>query len=407
MKRHRGVNPKALSLIFRNSKRKGHHHHHHHGHHKSGKKKKSGKGKTKRDSKGKSSKKLSSAVNGGNNQCSPWNYKANTMNPSICGPTGGPGCNWSICQNSPITPLLPPGVPQISLASIVPQNPILRNIFDFQSTIGTIIIPIYTPKQQCPGAQYCNLFPAAMTVDLCAPISTSSGQTTLTALCPIAAGTQSINVPNVEAIFQLAKLSESCDINYFKTIIQQSLNDPQKILSIHKFGQGKLTWSQIQKDYLNVCPGTTNKKGLYQPKRRNMWKQIRTGIMFYLLKQKFLKTNRLYLMQMCINESNKFYYFVEHADTENPPEWVDGGDGRGKNYLGKLLTLICYHLRETSKTQNFITQTPQQNDVLNIQKLDAAFAKPAFNTFMETPNNQIINNYPLIPRNLGTYKKRT
>merc|ERR1712173_269334 len=36
-------------------------------------------------------------------------------------------------------------------------------------------------------------------------------------------------------------------------------------------------------------------------------------------------------------------YFVEH--TKNDRQWADGNDGKGTNYLGKLLTTLCWEYR--------------------------------------------------------------
>uniref|UniRef100_A0A6B2LSE9 NADAR domain-containing protein n=1 Tax=Arcella intermedia TaxID=1963864 RepID=A0A6B2LSE9_9EUKA len=66
---------------------------------------------------------------------------------------------------------------------------------------------------------------------------------------------------------------------------------------------------------------------------RSDWHDIKIDVMFYALQHKFKKDRKLKnLLKQTGNQ-----IIVEH--TKNDDFWADGGNGSGKNWLGKLLMI--------------------------------------------------------------------
>ena len=75
-------------------------------------------------------------------------------------------------------------------------------------------------------------------------------------------------------------------------------------------------------------------------KIRKNWDNIRDNIMYEVLKAKFTQHDDLKML--LLETENKI--LVEH--TENDSYWGDGGDGSGKNRLGKLLMKLREELKK-------------------------------------------------------------
>jgi ribA/ribD-fused uncharacterized protein len=75
-----------------------------------------------------------------------------------------------------------------------------------------------------------------------------------------------------------------------------------------------------------------------KPLRRD-WESVKDNIMYKVLKAKF--TQHEDLKQTLLNTGDNI--LCEH--TENDFYWADGGDGSGKNMLGKLLMKLRSELR--------------------------------------------------------------
>ena len=69
-------------------------------------------------------------------------------------------------------------------------------------------------------------------------------------------------------------------------------------------------------------------------KMRRNWDNIKDNVMYEALKAKFTQHDELTTL-LTSTEDKKL---IEH--TENDSYWGDGGDGKGKNKLGKLLMKI-------------------------------------------------------------------
>lgn len=76
-------------------------------------------------------------------------------------------------------------------------------------------------------------------------------------------------------------------------------------------------------------------------KLRRDWESVKVGIMRAAVLAKFSQYEELRALLLSTGEAR----LVEH--TENDDYWGDGGDGRGKNMLGRILMQVRESLRET------------------------------------------------------------
>lgn len=75
-------------------------------------------------------------------------------------------------------------------------------------------------------------------------------------------------------------------------------------------------------------------------KIRQNWDHIKENVMYDALKAKFTQYEELKSLLLSTNDK----ILVEH--TENDEYWGDGGDGSGKNRLGKLLMKLREELQQ-------------------------------------------------------------
>jgi len=75
------------------------------------------------------------------------------------------------------------------------------------------------------------------------------------------------------------------------------------------------------------------------------WKTVCDDVMLKALRAKYSQCQELAALLLSTAEDE----LVEH--TGNDSYWADGGDGSGRNKLGKLLMLIREELRKTNKTK--------------------------------------------------------
>lgn len=73
---------------------------------------------------------------------------------------------------------------------------------------------------------------------------------------------------------------------------------------------------------------------------RKDWEKVKDDIMLEALRTKF--TQRIELKEILLNTGDAI--LVEHTANDN--YWGDGGDGSGKNMLGKLLMQVREEIRE-------------------------------------------------------------
>lgn len=76
---------------------------------------------------------------------------------------------------------------------------------------------------------------------------------------------------------------------------------------------------------------------------RKDWEQVKDDVMYKAVKAKF--TQHLSLRSMLLSTGN--LEIIEH--TANDSYWGDGGNGSGKNMLGKTLMLVREELRKEAR----------------------------------------------------------
>ena len=77
---------------------------------------------------------------------------------------------------------------------------------------------------------------------------------------------------------------------------------------------------------------------------REDWEQVKDDVMYEVVKAKF--TQHLNLRSLLLSTDDA--KLIEH--TKNDNYWADGGDGSGKNMLGKILMRVREELREEAKS---------------------------------------------------------
>ncbi len=80
-------------------------------------------------------------------------------------------------------------------------------------------------------------------------------------------------------------------------------------------------------------------------KLRRDWEGVKDGVMRKAVTAKFMQNEELRALLLSTGDAK----IVEH--TENDDYWGDGGDGRGKNMLGRILMQVREDLRESLGTK--------------------------------------------------------
>eukprot|EP01084_Bolivina_argentea_P306079 528826_1 len=143
-----------------------------------------------------------------------------------------------------------------------------------------------------------------------------------------------------ESIFQAAKAKRIIDALFVHAL---SPGDAARA------GQGRLKMSNglanKYKKFDGVPFKISNNNWQFSEKNkryeiRQNWHTYKIEIMNYALRLKF--KNYYNLIKEYV-DSEMPIYFVEHTHNDN--QWGDNYDGKGTNYLGKLLTVLCWEFR--------------------------------------------------------------
>ncbi|MFK7765721.1 MAG: NADAR family protein [Mariniblastus sp.] len=81
-------------------------------------------------------------------------------------------------------------------------------------------------------------------------------------------------------------------------------------------------------------------------KLRRDWESAKCNVMFEALMAKFTQYDELKKLLLDTDEAK----IIEH--TENDSYWGDGGDGSGKNMLGRILMKVRTQIRESENPSN-------------------------------------------------------
>lgn len=146
--------------------------------------------------------------------------------------------------------------------------------------------------------------------------------------------------PSSENAFQCAKACEPLFVDFVLAL------DP---LNAARAGQGRLKMNKSQRTLYEelggvVCVSGTGKKKKHlisqdaRYKRRPDWEQLKREVMSLALEAKFSQHPALWGDE--VRENPQGIYLIEH--TSNDGQWGDRGDGTGTNFLGKMLTTLCW-----------------------------------------------------------------
>jgi ribA/ribD-fused uncharacterized protein len=87
-------------------------------------------------------------------------------------------------------------------------------------------------------------------------------------------------------------------------------------------------------------------------KLRRDWESVKVAVMRKAVREKFTQHEELQQLLLATGDAK----LVEH--TENDDYWGDGGDGSGKNMLGRILMEVRESLRDECKPQIDATVEP-------------------------------------------------
>jgi N-glycosidase YbiA len=113
--------------------------------------------------------------------------------------------------------------------------------------------------------------------------------------------------------------------------------------SEHYFQAEKFAGSEYAEDIrLAKTPMIAARMGRDRSKKfRPDWEKVKDEIMYQAVKAKFTQHEDLQAILLSTENAE----LIEH--TENDSYWADGGDGKGKNMLGKILMRVREELRNS------------------------------------------------------------
>lgn len=110
--------------------------------------------------------------------------------------------------------------------------------------------------------------------------------------------------------------------------------------SEHYFQAMKFAGTSAEEKIRNASSPTIAKKLGRKYKLRSDWEQIKDNIMYKVVLAKFSQNENI--RRVLLNTNNAT--LIEH--TANDSYWGDGGDGTGKNMLGKILMKVRKELKK-------------------------------------------------------------
>ena len=125
--------------------------------------------------------------------------------------------------------------------------------------------------------------------------------------------------------------------------------------------------------------------------KRDNWHKYKIEIMNYALRLKF---QRYYNLIKEYVDSDIPIYFVEH--TKNDKQWADGNNGYGTNYLGKLLTVLCWEFRLIFNQKNNMDKDSAEKKENDPSEMDIKWTidtqSDEFLSWMSVNNIKLIQN---------------
>lgn len=112
--------------------------------------------------------------------------------------------------------------------------------------------------------------------------------------------------------------------------------------SEHYFQAQKFA-AESYREVIRSTPSPMNAARLGRDRKhplRSDWEGVKDDVMYRVVKAKFEQHTELRSLLLFTGEAR----LIEH--TENDRYWADGGDGRGKNMLGRILMRVRGELNE-------------------------------------------------------------
>eukprot|EP01084_Bolivina_argentea_P086327 156033_1 len=272
-------------------------------------------------------------------------------------------------------------IPKTDKESLLPRIktlPIKKCILPWINNANSVEMSVLKFFHTDPMAQFAAGYGCDIIIDTSTSIYIKNQNTATTLLCNVDNNNKNVKFKSVEHIFQCAKAANRCDDLFIRELSAHDATRCGRGKFYIRSNKLKLLYESFGGKCVQVGTGKRiryliSKNG--QLKVRENWDDIKIQIMYYALKNKFLQNK--YLIQEYILD-NLPTYFINH--TEDPKHNVWGDAARlknGKNYLGKLLTIIAWMMK-------FHLNDFENNDKMCVDLLDESFLQ-----WMNLPNNQI------------------
>eukprot|EP01084_Bolivina_argentea_P190772 327735_1 len=256
------------------------------------------------------------------------------------------------------------------------------------SPIDMKVLCFYEPDPHLFGCQYCNLFYSPVTLNTRHILPTiDKSIVTLFNYEQDNADKDAffVDFASTEHAYQAAKAEYKID-----ALFVASLSSEDSCAA----GQARLKMNDKLANQYKSFGGTPYKidenqwmfgKNEKRFEMRKNWHDYKVQVMNYAIRQKFNQNYQLIKQHV---DSKTPIYFVEH--TPNDTIWADHEDGYGKNYLGKLLTTLCWEFRQ------------RKDETVNITKYTIDTMSEKFRMWMEQNNIEVIQNGEQFYKDLET-----
>ena len=240
------------------------------------------------------------------------------------------------------------------------------------------VVMFHSSRKNVYGAQFSCLYYSDVVIDTKTEIYVQSKNKTSTLMINCDES-QPVKFQSAEHIYQCSKA-----VNKWDDLFMRELT----AFDCGKAGAGRLhlRGGKLKKLYESLG-GNLIQKGSGKGKRywlsesgyiplRDDWDEIKIQIMYHALRNKFLQHPELIEEYLC---GDLPVYFIEHVQFAGDNLWADGGEN-GKNWLGKLLTLVAWMMRY--KSNEFKGDNHLKDCIVDL--LDDKFLK-----WMNTSNKEI------------------
>jgi ribA/ribD-fused uncharacterized protein len=150
-----------------------------------------------------------------------------------------------------------------------------------------------------------------------------------------------IKMENEEKVINFYALTEDWGefSNFYRAAIL--IDGKEWSTTEHYFQAMKFAGTEVEEVIRKVAkPGDAKRIGRKHEMKRKDWAEVKDGIMLFCCREKFRQHPALMEKLLSTGDAK----LVEH--TKNDSYWGDGGDGTGRNQLGKTLMTIRDEFRK-------------------------------------------------------------